>query len=122
MPHYVIECSASIQNMVDLDLLVQSVHDAADSSRLFAPGDVKVRLVVYQHDLLGGKKDDYVHVTIGILSGRTDVQKKTLSNDVAGVICGLLPKVHFISVDVRDICAKSYSNRAYFAQTLLRDT
>lgn len=83
--------------MVQLDVLVRSVHDAAESSRLFTAGDVKARLIVYQYDLVGGKKNHYVHVTIGLLSGRTNAQKNALSNAVAGAICELLPKVNFIS-------------------------
>lgn len=112
MPHCVIECPASIGAAVDFDLLVKAVHDAADSTGLFTPGDVKSRLTVYQHDLVGGRKDDYVHVTIGLLSGRTEAQKKALSRAVARAVCELLPHVHFISVEVRDFCLETYSNRA----------
>nr|WP_254798623.1 5-carboxymethyl-2-hydroxymuconate Delta-isomerase [Sphingobium sp. AS12] len=112
MPHCVIECPASIETAVDLDILVKAVHDAADSTGLFAPGDVKSRLTVYHHDMVGGRKDDYVHVTIGLLSGRTDGQKKAVSSAVARAVCDLLPGVHFISVDVRDFCLETYSNRA----------
>ncbi|WP_207796593.1 5-carboxymethyl-2-hydroxymuconate Delta-isomerase [Sphingomonas oleivorans] len=107
-----IECPASIEAAVDLDILVKTVHDAADSTGIFTPGDVKSRLKVYQHDMVGGRKDDYVHVTIGLLSGRTDDQKKALSSAVARAVCELLPNVHFISVDVRDFCLETYSNRA----------
>ncbi len=122
MPHCVIECSSAIENMVELNVLVRSVHDAAESSHLFTAGDVKTRLIVYQYDLVGGKKGDYVHVTIGLLSGRSNAQKKALSSTVAGVICELLPELHFISVDVKDICAETYSNRASFTQSLATDT
>jgi len=112
MPHCVIECSASIEALVDPDILVKAVHDAADSTGLFAPGDVKSRLISYRHDMVGGRKDDYVHVTIGVLSGRDNGQKKVLSSAVASAICDLLPDVHFISVDVRDFAIETYSNRA----------
>jgi 5-carboxymethyl-2-hydroxymuconate isomerase len=112
MPHCVIECPASIEDKVNLDVLVRVVHDAADATRLFSAGDVKSRLMLYRHDLVGGIKDDYVHVTVALLSGRSISQKKSLSDAVARSICDLLPTVHFISVDVRDICAETYSNRA----------
>lgn len=112
MPHCVIECPASIETVVDLDVLVKAVHDAADSTGLFTLGDVKSRVMVSQHSLVGGRNDDYVHVTIGLLSGRTDGQKSALSRAVVRAVCELLPNVHFISVDVRDFCLETYSNRA----------
>lgn len=112
MPHCVIECSASIEKLVDLDALVKTVHDAAESTGLFEPGDVKSRLMSYRHDMVGGRKDDYVHITIGLLSGREISQKKALSRAVAGAVCKVLPDVHFISVDVRDFAIETYSNRA----------
>jgi len=112
MPHCVIECPASIEAAVNLDVLVKAVHDAADSSGLFTPGDVKSRLTLYHHDMVGGRKNDYVHVTISLLSGRTTSQKKALSDTTARAVCELLPDTHFISVDVRDFCFESYCNRA----------
>lgn len=112
MPHCVIECPASIAAKTDLDGLVKAVHDAADATGLFAPGDVKSRLTLYRHDMVGGRKDEYVHVTIGLLSGRSDREKKMLADAVVRALCGLLPDVHFVSADVRDFRVETYSNRA----------
>lgn len=118
MPHCVIECSDSIGFKIELDRLVRAVHNAAETTRLFTAGDVKARLITYHHDLVGGAKDDYVHVTVGLLSGRSASQKKALSNAIVRAICELLPTVHFISVDVREFCSETYANRATLAEPL----
>jgi 5-carboxymethyl-2-hydroxymuconate isomerase len=111
MPHCVIECPASLGDLVDLDVLLKAVHDAAEATGLFSLGDVKARLLLSEHFLVGGKKDPFVHVISHILAGRTAEQKKLLSAAVAVSICELLPNVEMISVEVRDIDRAAYSNR-----------
>ncbi|MEE1673801.1 5-carboxymethyl-2-hydroxymuconate Delta-isomerase [Agarivorans aestuarii] len=112
MPHCVIECPADLARIVNFDVLVEAVHDAADASGLFSAGDVKARLVLANHYRVGGKRAPYVHTEVQILSGRSELQKKALANDIARAVCELLPRVEMISVEVRDIAVQAYANRA----------
>jgi 5-carboxymethyl-2-hydroxymuconate isomerase len=111
MPHCVIECPSLLSELIDLNALAKAVHDAAESTGLFATGDVKSRVVVSEHHVVGGKSDNYVHVITHILSGRTDDQQKLLANRIAECLCELLPSVEMLSVEVRDIRKETYSNR-----------
>lgn len=111
MPHCVIECPTEIKSLVDFDLLILAVHDAAESSKLFGIGDVKARLVLSEHYVVGGIKAPYVHTLVHLLSGRSEMQKKQLADLVTKAICDLLPNVEMISTEVRDIPRHAYSNR-----------
>lgn len=111
MPHCVIECSASIAELVSLDQLVQDLHDTTEASGLFSKGDVKARLVLSDNYLVGGTKGHYVHIVTHILSGRTLSQRKALSDALVLTLCELLPSVEMLSVEVREIDKNTYSNR-----------
>jgi 5-carboxymethyl-2-hydroxymuconate isomerase len=115
MPHCVIECPADLARIVNFDVLVEAVHDAAEASGLFSAGDVKARLVLANHYRVGGKRAPYVHINVHILSGRSEFQKQALARDIASAVCALLPQVEMISVEVRDIALHSYANRALIA-------
>ena len=111
MPHCVIECPENISDLINLDSLVKEVHDATEDSGLFSVGDVKSRIVLSKNYLVGGKKDYYVHIVTHILSGRTQTQRKNLSDRIALRLCELLPTVEMLSVEVREIDKEIYSNR-----------
>ena len=111
MPHCVIECPVELREIVDFDILVKAVHDATEASGLFEKGDVKSRLVLARHYVVGGERVPYVHVIAHLLSGRSTEQKQALSKSIAATLCELLPTVEWLSVDVKDIDRATYSNR-----------
>lgn len=112
MPHCVIQCPESLSELIDFDVLVKAVHDITEQSGLFSLGDVKSRLVTSTHYLVGGEVQHYLHVVCHILSGRTVLQRKRLADDITTVLCQHLPTVKMISVEVREIEKRVYSNRA----------
>ncbi|WP_220347572.1 5-carboxymethyl-2-hydroxymuconate Delta-isomerase [Thalassotalea euphylliae] len=82
MPHFVIECSENITELVEEAELNQAIYEVAAASELFTLGDIKVRTHAYQTYLVGGsEKDDFVHVFASIMQGRSDKQKATLSTE-----------------------------------------
>lgn len=114
MPHFIVECPKALQSVVDLNKVIEVTHQAAQDSGLFTVRDIKVRLLPLDFVLCGGNKDQepFVHVTCAIMSGRTDVQKKTLSRLVCQAIHTLLPHVMYISAEVRDLHRETYSNKS----------
>ena len=116
MPHCVIETSSELRKIIDLDLLVKEIHDTTDESGLFEKGDVKSRLVISENYLVGGVKDQYVHIVAHILSGRSKIQMKSLADSIALKLCSLLPTVEMLSVEVREIDKNMYSNRKAVAK------
>ena len=58
MPHFILDCSENILKLQSPVEVMAAVYDAADSTGLFAKGDIKVRIRPFQYFKLGeGKKD-----------------------------------------------------------------
>ncbi|OHX12735.1 hypothetical protein BI347_03885 [Chromobacterium sphagni] len=111
MPHCVIECPAELARRQDMKPLMLAVHEAAAASGLFEASDIKVRVLPSEHYLVGGATEPYVHVTSHILAGRSDQQKKRLTEAIARAVCVQLPHVAIVTSEVRDIQRAAYSNR-----------
>lgn len=111
MPHCLVEGSRTLANLIEPADLVRLVHDTAAASDLFKPGEVKVRLSLYEHFCVGGEQTDFIHLIFYILAGRTDEQKKHLSMLLVRALLQRLPSVEAISVDVRDIDRAAFSNK-----------
>ena len=113
MPHFIIDCSESILNLADPDELTQSVYAAAESTGLFASsgvGGIKVRLRPYKHFINVDAHEHFVHVFANLMEGRTQEQKRALSEKVVRTLKRLLPTVHIISMNIRDFEKASYCN------------
>jgi len=111
MPHCIVECTAAVAAQVPVERLLRSVHDAALASGLFTVGDVKVRVLVHEHSLVGGIAADFVHVFAYVLTGRDEADRKKLSASIVRGLAGLLPAVQAISCDVREMDRATFSNR-----------
>ena len=115
MPHFIIDCSESILSLVDPDELMRSVYAAAEATGLFAGsgvGGIKVRLRPYRYFTNVDAREHFVHVFANIMEGRTEEQKKALSEKVVRALKGLLPAVEIISMNVRDFEKATYCNAA----------
>jgi 5-carboxymethyl-2-hydroxymuconate isomerase len=113
MPHFIIECSESVLSLADPDELMRSVYAAAESTGLFASsgvGGIKVRLHPYKYLTNVDGYEDFVHVFGNIMEGRTQEQKKALSDKVVRTLKRLLPAVDLISMNIRDFEKATYSN------------
>ena len=111
MPHCIIDYSAEVADQVEIDTLIDAVHQGAMESDLFDEYDVKTRACGYPHHRTGQTRDSFVHVALHLLSGRSDAQKALLSECVLGRIEPLLPKVNSVSVEILDIHRESYRKR-----------
>ncbi|MCC3216515.1 5-carboxymethyl-2-hydroxymuconate Delta-isomerase [Chryseobacterium sp. X308] len=112
MPHFIIDCSQDILLQRTPDELMDAVYEAADATGLFAPNDIKVRLQPYQYYRLGTGKKDFLHVFGYIMQGRTTDQKAGLSKQISIRLSELLPDISFLSVNISDFEAATYSNKA----------
>jgi 5-carboxymethyl-2-hydroxymuconate isomerase len=114
MPHFIIHCSESVISLSDPQELMQAVYDAAESTKLFAKtgvGGIKVRLNPYSQFLNVDGQQHFVHVFANIMQGRTQEQKKDLSDRVVRALKVLLPDVEIISMNVRDFEKATYCNK-----------
>lgn len=112
MPHFMIDCSQDILQQRTPDELMDAVYEAADATGLFAPNDIKVRLQPYQYYRLGTGKKNFLHVFGYIMQGRTTEQKATLSKQICIRLSELLPDISFLSANIHDFEAATYSNKA----------
>ena len=111
MPHCLIECPAALASRVGERVLLAAVHDAIDASGFFKPGDIKVRLGTFEHYRCGAGEDDFVHVTLNLLSGRSVEQRRGLGTATMAVLADLLPEVEALSMDVREMAREVFVNR-----------
>ncbi|HBZ92476.1 MULTISPECIES: 5-carboxymethyl-2-hydroxymuconate Delta-isomerase [unclassified Pseudomonas] len=111
MPHCLIEAAREVSELIAPQELVQLVHDQTADSGLFQPGEVKVRLSLYEHHCVGGEPGPFVHLIFYVLAGRNDDDKRALSRRIVRALVQRLPQVPAISLDVRDIRREVFSNR-----------
>ncbi|PWN70027.1 5-carboxymethyl-2-hydroxymuconate isomerase [Chryseobacterium phosphatilyticum] len=112
MPHFIIDCSEDILQQKTADEIMNVVYETADATGLFAPNDIKVRLQPYQHYRLGNNKKNFLHVFGYIMEGRNTEQKASLSKQICIGLTELLPETSFLSVNINEFEAATYSNRA----------
>ncbi len=111
MPHFVIDCSPNVLKLKTPQEIIQSVHDTAEATQLFAQGDIKVRIHVYEHYTVGNTDNDFIHVFGHIMEGRNTAQKSSLSRSVISMLKAMLPGVPVISMNVVDFEKATYCNR-----------
>lgn len=112
MPHFIIDCSQDILRERTPDEIMDAVYETADTTGLFAANDIKVRLQPYQYYRLGNHKKNFLHVFGYIMEGRSTGQKTNLSKQICTKLKELLPDVSFLSVNISEFEAATYSNKA----------
>lgn len=111
MPHCIIEYSSNLSPALSLEQLVESVHLGALESDLFELDDIKTRATSYEHFKLGGDTEHFIHVTVRLLSGRTQQQKNRLSQLVLKQLADLELLSISLSVEVCDINRETYAKQ-----------
>ncbi|MEJ5105038.1 5-carboxymethyl-2-hydroxymuconate Delta-isomerase [Chryseobacterium sp. MYb328] len=112
MPHFIIECSQDVLWQRTSNEIMDAVYTVAESAGLFAANDIKVRLQPYQYYRLGKHKNNFLHVFGYIMEGRSTEQKADLSTQIVTLLTALLPDVSFLSVNINEFEAATYSNKA----------
>jgi 5-carboxymethyl-2-hydroxymuconate isomerase len=112
MPHFVIDCSKNITALKTPEEIIQNVYDAAESSQLFSPGDIKVRITPFEHYNIGNTKNDFIHIFANIMEGRDSEQKSNLSRGIISELKIMFPEVPTISINVRDFEKVTYCNKS----------
>ncbi|OCQ20098.1 hypothetical protein A7985_16800 [Pseudoalteromonas luteoviolacea] len=101
MPHIILEHSKTLD--VCPTELLSSVHQSVIDSTLFDITTIKTRLIESHACILGDGREDFVHVQIHLLEGRTQSQKQMLSELVLSKLQQLLPASVSLSVHPYDL-------------------
>jgi len=111
MPHFVIDCSKEIIKLKSPENIIQKVFDTANSTGLFIPEEIKVRINPFQYYTTGNTQDNFIHVFANIMQGRNSEQKANLSRQIVSELKIMFPKVPIISINIRDFEKATYCNK-----------
>jgi len=110
MPNIVLEYTNSVEGRVNIQGMLEDIHQIALNSDLFQSDDVKSRTLRCHHWLIGEHDDseDFIHITFEMLSGRTREQKKKLSDELINILTSQASNVKSLSVNIRDMDRESF--------------
>ena len=111
MPHIIIEHSTDGHAPFDAAALMRALHEAAAGTGVVQAADLKIRVIAYDDYLVAGQRDNFCHVSLHMLEGRTPEQKVLLSEALRAAMVALLPQTKSLSVDIRDMDAVAYKKR-----------
>lgn len=105
MPNLVMEYSNSVDERVNVQGLLEDLHQVALQSGLFDVGSVKSRAIRVHNWLIGDESDsvDFIHISFELLAGRTDEQKRELSRQLMAVLQQQASHVRSLTVNMRDM-------------------
>nr|WP_282437333.1 5-carboxymethyl-2-hydroxymuconate Delta-isomerase [Vibrio amylolyticus] len=110
------EYSNSVDQRINVQGLLEDLHDVALKSCLFDTDSVKSRALRYHHWLVGEQGDtvDFIHISFELLDGRTEEQKRELSRQLMTVLQEQASDVRSLTVNIRDMdkaCFQKVQNR-----------
>ncbi|CAM1366196.1 5-carboxymethyl-2-hydroxymuconate isomerase [Tenacibaculum litopenaei] len=108
MPHCIIEYSSDIENAKEILDTVRIVNTEIENSGLFDKKTIKTRALPIDVYLVGGVEKSFIHITVKILEGRTDTQKKDLSERILKCVLSKY-NIENISVEIVELHTQSYS-------------
>jgi 5-carboxymethyl-2-hydroxymuconate isomerase len=111
MPHFVLEYSRDVEQSADIPAVMKTVQDVADECDFMNVADVKIRAKAYDHFLMPSAGQSFLHVTVYLLSGRSDDMKESLAISLREKLTALLPTVTSVSFDIRDMNRTAYKKR-----------
>lgn len=112
MPHFVIDCSEQIIKLKSPQEIIQNVYNTAESTGLFLPEEIKVRINPFKYYTTGNTSDNFIHVFANIMQGRNTEQKANLSKQMVSELKAMFPEVPIISINIRDFEKATYCNKS----------
>jgi 5-carboxymethyl-2-hydroxymuconate isomerase len=110
VPHIIIECSANVRRLTDLDALVARVHATALETGVFPIGGLRTRVAERTTYRIadGDPANAFVHVTLRIGHGRDLATKQRAAAAIFETLCDALQPAFDaaplgISLDVQEI-------------------
>ncbi|MBW3697316.1 5-carboxymethyl-2-hydroxymuconate isomerase [Vibrio sp. T187] len=105
MPNLVLEYSNSVDERVNLQGLLEDLHDVTMNCGLFDASSVKSRALRCHNWLVGEEGDnvDFIHISFELLEGRTEEQKRELSRQLMEVLQQQASHVRSLTVNMRDM-------------------
>jgi 5-carboxymethyl-2-hydroxymuconate isomerase len=109
MPHLIIEYAETTVTDIQVESMMEAVLEAALSTDLFNEANIKTRAIPLRHYHLGKDSGGFIHVQCRIHTGRSDEQKRLLSESVSKALCELPLSVKVTTVEVVEMDSASYT-------------
>ena len=105
MPNLVLEYSNSVDERVNIQGLLEDLHQVALTCGLFDVPSVKSRSLRCHNWLVGDEEDsvDFIHIIFELLPGRTEEQKRELSRSLMQILQEQASHVRSLTVNIRDM-------------------
>lgn len=113
MPHCLIEFSEGISQQADPQDIVFAVHQAIEDSELFISQNIRTRARPYHYYHAGNYNQQslaFIHVTLHVMSGYSDLQKEDLTIDIVEVLQLFQVKGVLISCEILEISEHNYTD------------
>ncbi|MDE1514965.1 MULTISPECIES: 5-carboxymethyl-2-hydroxymuconate Delta-isomerase [Vibrio] len=110
MPNLVMEYSSSVDERINVQGLLEDLHQAAIHSGLFNTAAVKSRAVRCHHWLIGDEGDsvDFIHLSFELLSGRSVQQKRALADDLMAILQDKASNIRSLTINLREMDADCF--------------
>jgi 5-carboxymethyl-2-hydroxymuconate isomerase len=112
VPHLIVEFPQDAVEVEQVEALLDAVHGAALTTGLFDESHIRVRAIPLVHYRAAGRRDPFIHVQCRIHAGRTDEQKRQLSEAVLAAVRKQGVAVKVITVEVVEMDKASYAKYA----------
>jgi 5-carboxymethyl-2-hydroxymuconate isomerase len=96
MPHLNIEYSANLVEALDIQALVDRIHETALETGIFPLGGVRTRAEARTHYRIANGNPDagYIHMIVRIGSGRDAETRRSAGEKIFGALCDFTDEVY----------------------------
>lgn len=91
--------------------IMKRVFEGANSTGLFKPEAIKVRINPYMYYNVGNVIRSFIYITVSLLEGRSREQKDQLTQKVVAELEEMLPDILSISLSFVDLDRETYFTR-----------
>lgn len=92
MPHIIIECSANVAEVTDLDALAHTVHTTAIATGVAPMDALRTRVIVPAHHVIADQRPEnkYIAIVARLAAGRTAADRDTLLDALVACVISQL--------------------------------
>lgn len=109
MPHIIVEFAEQLANTIEMNTVLQTIHQAVADSGLFETSHIKTRAYPFKDFTNAGAHDPYIHIQARIKSGRNAENKKQLSTVILTGLTKLNIPASVITVEIIDMDRDAYA-------------
>jgi len=112
MPHLLIEYRQTETLEQRMPALMDALTGAYTTSPLIVPENVKMRARGYQHVRVAGVEQDFVHITLSMMTEGSADDRAALSDSLFAALASVLPDIRHITVQLNRTDPATYRKRS----------